>query len=389
MITLTQNQIAIASKISTLKAESGSHSPSIWTIAEKIPELQIHIDACFLSNPYATDLFISYFQKELIDTNKLRDVLEFYPSQNQIIADILAKAIGIESKHIFIANGAIEAIQAVMHNFVKGTIIVPIPTFSSYYEFATSDTQVVYYQLPKEESYALDWEDYARFIHKHKPNSVVLINPNNPNGGYLPYDSLYKLLSEISDVPNVIIDESFIHFAFEDEAYTQISYAKLCKEFSNLIFIKSMSKDFGIAGIRAGYAIMEEKKVAKLLSNGYLWNSNGLNEYFFNLYAREEFRTKYQEVRKLYLAHTQEFFSQLAHISQIKLYPSKANFALVELIDGSKSADFMLHLLIQYGIYTRTCNDKIGLNGEFVRIASRSKQENLAILAALKDIFST
>lgn len=59
-----------------------------------------------------------------------------------------------------------------------------------------------------------------------------------------------------------------------------------------------MSKDFGIAGIRAGYGIMSADKVAKLLKNGYLWNSSGLAAYFFQLFAQKEFQLKYEEIRK-------------------------------------------------------------------------------------------
>ena len=64
-----------------------------------------------------------------------------------------------------------------------------------------------------------------------------------------------------------------------------------------------------------------------------------------------------------------------------------ANFALIELLDGSTSADFVSKMLIKYGVYTRTGSDKIGLSGEFIRIAGRTKEENGVILDSIKDIF--
>ena len=143
MIKLNKEEIRLASKINQLKDEAGSHSPSIFTLVEKIPELDIKVDACFLSNPYATDLFLSYLKEELVNTNKLRDVLEFYPSQNNIISELLAKNLFINKENIFIGNGAIEVIQAVLHNFVSKMIIVNIPIFSSYYECLKKDTEVV------------------------------------------------------------------------------------------------------------------------------------------------------------------------------------------------------------------------------------------------------
>jgi hypothetical protein len=66
MITFTGEEKNIAQKIKRLKNEAGSHSPSIYTIVERLPQLNITVDACFLSNPYATDLFHQYFTKELI-----------------------------------------------------------------------------------------------------------------------------------------------------------------------------------------------------------------------------------------------------------------------------------------------------------------------------------
>lgn len=388
MIKLNEKELSIANEIKLLKDEAGSHSPSIFTLMQKLSQLDIKVDACFLSNPYATDLFLRYFDEELIKTYKLRDFLEFYPSQNRVIAEVVSQAVNIDAKNIFIGNGAIEIIQAVMHRFVYDKIVVCIPTFSSYYEFAKEDTQVVFYQLDKEKDYALDLDDYIGFIKENRPQSIVLINPNNPNGGgFINKMKLKRLLGELSFVENIILDTSFIHFAYEDDKLDLVNLEELCKEFKNLIIIKSMSKDFGIAGIRIGYGVMNEDKVNALLENGYLWNTSGIGEYFLRLYVRENFFAEYNELRKDYINKTQTFFATLAKIEQIKVYPSLANFALIELLDGSLSEDFVAKMLIKYGIYMRTCRDKIGLNGEFVRIASRKFEENEIMIEAIKDCF--
>ncbi|GAA7169229.1 histidinol-phosphate transaminase [Helicobacter pylori] len=388
MIKLNEKELSIANEIKRLKDEAGSHSPSIFTLMQKLSQLDIKVDACFLSNPYATDLFLRYFDEELIKTYKLRDFLEFYPSQNRVIAEVVSQAVNIDAKNIFIGNGAIEIIQAVMHRFVYDKIVVCIPTFSSYYEFAKKDTQVVFYQLDKEKDYALDLDDYIGFIKENRPQSIVLINPNNPNGGgVINKMKLKRLLGELSFVENIILDTSFIHFAYEDDKLDLVNLEELCKEFKNLIIIKSMSKDFGIAGIRIGYGVMNEDKVNALLENGYLWNTSGIGEYFLRLYVRENFFAEYNELRKDYINKTQTFFATLAKIEQIKVYPSLANFALIELLDGSLSEDFVAKMLIKYGIYMRTCRDKIGLNGEFVRIASRKFEENEIMIEAIKDCF--
>jgi len=386
---LTPSELKIATRIKELKDQAGSHSPSIFTIVEQIPELSINVDACFLSNPYATELFLRYLKTELIDTHKMRDVLEFYPSQNAVIAQLLSNHLETPAENIFIGNGAIEIIQAVIHNFTRKKILINIPTFSSYYEFAKDHVEVVFNKLKKENNYQIDVEEYLEVVRREKPDTVVIINPNNPDGNYMSWESVAGLIDQLRDVETVILDKSFIHFAYEDESYGLISYSSLVEKYPNLVLLKSMSKDFGIAGIRAGYAIMRKDRVDHLLKHGYLWNSNGLAEYFFRLYVREDFLKEYESERIRYIKETRTFFEQLKQIPGIRVYPSKANFALIEILNGMKSGDFVTSLLIRHGVYTRTCSDKIGLDGEFVRLASRTQKENAFILTALREFFGS
>jgi histidinol-phosphate/aromatic aminotransferase/cobyric acid decarboxylase-like protein len=370
-----------------LKSESGSHSPSLTDLLCKCQFLKINIDACFLSNPYATDLFFEYLNLEVIQTDKLRNLLEFYPSQNRSIAKSLSGRIGIDAKNIFIGNGAIEIIQAIFHQFNTGRTLINIPTFSSYYEFIKDTKNVIFNQLKKEEHYKLNIIDFIKTVKEHLPDTIVLINPNNPDGNFIDSKNLELLLVELKDVKNVILDESFVHFANnEDGDYQLISSDKLISKYPNLILIKSLSKDFGIAGIRCGYAIMNEEKVNTLLNNGYLWNSNGIAEYFFRLYSQSDFFEKYNNVRIRYILETQEFHRQLKKIPNILIYSSQANFFLIELLNGKSASSLQAQLLYRYGIYVRNCEDKIGLEGEFLRIASRTLEQNMIIISALKEI---
>jgi histidinol-phosphate/aromatic aminotransferase/cobyric acid decarboxylase-like protein len=376
----------ISEKYFELKKTSGSHSPSLNSIKEKIPELKINVDACFLSNPYATELFLEYFKREMIDTNEIYSILEFYPSQNKIIANYVEKQLNIQTGHIFICNGAIEAIQAVIHRYSKGKIMVILPTFSSYYEYATKETEVVFYNLDQKTNFKLDIDDYITKVNEIKPNTIVLINPNNPDGGYISQNDLKKIINELSWVENIIIDESFVHFAYEDDQLTMKSIVSEVIDRENIIIIKSMSKDFGIAGLRCGYAAMSKKRVDDLLANGYLWNSNGIAEYFFQLYSRKDFLVRYEIVRKKYINESKLFFDKLLELKNIKIYPSRANFVLIELLNGLLADEVSAKLLCDYGVYVRNCDDKIGLNGEFIRVAARTNQENAIILKALKNV---
>lgn len=381
------NKNKIKSVLLDLNNNSGTHSPSILTIQNKIKDFHVEIDGCFLSNPYATNLFMDNFNKDLIKTGKIRDLLEFYPPQNHIVAKSLEKVLNIPSKNIFVGNGAIEIIQAVIHKFVKRKICVIIPTFSSYYEFVENDKELIYYHLKKDNEYKLDVADYVKFIKQNKPDTIVIINPNNPNGAYLSNQDFHYLLNELSFVENIIIDESFIHFAYNDNNLDLLSSEDLVLKNKNLIIIKSMSKDFGIAGLRAGYAIMNENRVSSLLKNGFLWNVSGLTDYFFRLYSQNKFISDYEKIRKKYIVHTNHFFNELKSINGINVLPSKANFALVELNNGMSSSEFFIDLLVDHKIYVRDCSDKIGLDGEYVRIASRSFDENEIIINSIRKMF--
>lgn len=377
--------MTIQNKIKKLKEQSGTHSPSIDTILREIPELKIKVDACFLSNPYATDLFIKYLENDLIKQGKLRDVLEYYPPQNYDVSKYISQAIKVDAKNIFVGNGAIEAIQAVIHTFVKRKICVIIPTFSSYYEFVRTDCEIVFFKLEKDNNFALNPDEYIKFVKQHEVDTIVIVNPNNPNGGYLNKETLNHILEELKYLENIIVDESFIHFAYENLELSQITSEAMINEYPNLIILKSMSKDFGIAGIRAGYAIMNDKRVKQLLSNGYLWNISGLASYFFKIYSDKNFMQEYEIVRKKYIMNTLMFISELNNIKKIKVYPTKANFALIELGD-MPSFEFSMKLLTEFGIYVRDCSDKKGLEGNFIRIASRSFEENLQIIEAIKNV---
>tara|TARA_B110000093_G_C12950133_1_gene402172 strand:+ start:486 stop:1625 length:1140 start_codon:yes stop_codon:yes gene_type:complete len=378
--------MTIREKFIKLKEDSGSHSPSINTVLKEIPEIKMKVDACFLSNPYATKLFLDHFHKDLIKTGDIDRVLEFYPSQNDVISKSISKSINIHSKNIFVCNGAIEGIQAILHNLLKGKISIPIPTFSSYYEYCHKELEPVLYQLQKEDNYGLNLKDYSQFIKNNSINNAVIINPNNPNGSYINRSEIIEFLDEHTDLDSIILDESFIHFAYENSNMMLETLQSSIDKYKNLFIVKSMSKDFGIAGLRCGYVLMNDKNVSNFLNNGYLWNINGIAEYFFNLYGNEEFLLKYEDCRKKYITETLFFLNQLKELKNINVLPSKANFVLVELLNGLKSEDVSLNLLINHGVYVRNCSDKVGLEGEYIRIAARSFDENQQIFNALKEI---
>lgn len=243
---------------------------------------------------------------------------------------------------------------------------------------------MIHHRLQKENDFQLDTDGLLAQVKVEKPDTVVIINPNNPDGGFLFANDLRSMLKSLCRVPLVIVDESFIHFAGKRIE----SVSRLVRIYPNLVIIKSLSKDFGIAGLRLGYAVMNKKRVSALLKKGYLWNVSGFGEYFLNLLNRKDFLKKYEQIRLRAIGERDEFFPELQKIKGIKVYPSKANMFLIELLDGTKASELMVQLLIRHGIYVRTCYDKIGLKGEFIRVASRKKSENQKLIKALTETLS-
>ena len=108
-------------------------------------------------------------------------------------------------------------------------------------------------------------------------------------------------------------------------------------------------------------------------------------EYFFDLYSRPDFQERYERERIRFIRNSRRFFAALAKIQGLRVYPTSANFALVELQNGLSAEELVCRLLIRRGIYTRTCDDKKGLEpGKFLRIAARNRPENAYIIRSLR-----
>jgi histidinol-phosphate/aromatic aminotransferase/cobyric acid decarboxylase-like protein len=374
----------ITQELALLKGQAGSHSPSIKTIQKAIPKLNINIDACFLSNPYATEIFMKDLSDVLSDRETIKDIIEYYPSQNSALANIFAEFYGINPSQLIVGNGAIELIEYAMKIFINNKVAITLPTFSPYYESIDSKTSVSYFFLRKTENYQLNLKEFSDFIKRERCDSAILINPGNPTGQYIHYQDVVQFINDNSHLKSIVIDESFIHFAYEDQEYcSMISYYELIKQCPSLILIKSMSKDFGIAGLRVGYMVASEDRISKMLQGGFLWNSNGFAEYFIRKYVEPTFQARYAQARLRHIRETISFGQKLAQLEGFHFVPARSNFFLLEVLNRS-SIDVFEYLLVKHGIYVRDCSDKRGLEGNYIRVASRTEKENDRIISGLR-----
>jgi histidinol-phosphate/aromatic aminotransferase/cobyric acid decarboxylase-like protein len=373
-----RDERSVAAALRLLKAGSGSHSPSVAEVERAMPGL-VKIDACFLSNPYAADEVVRRLRA--IPPQALERMVSHYPSQGGAIAELLAPSVGVPADHLHVANGATEVIEALLAP-APGPLVLPLPTFSAYHEFAAG--RVIPHRLSPERRFRLDLAELEGLIDRHSPDTVVIINPNNPDGGLVGHDRLVNFVGRLDGrVEQVIVDESFGTFATDDEPPT---LAPLVAEMPHLVVVNSLSKSHGIAGLRLGYAVMSPARVRRLRARA-LWNLNALAEWFCGLLADPDYRRVQEGARRRYVRESRRLFAGLAGLPGVKAYPSAANFALLEL--DRPAQDVATALLARHGVYVRDCGDKWGLDGDrFLRVAGRRESENRRILAALADVLA-
>jgi histidinol-phosphate/aromatic aminotransferase/cobyric acid decarboxylase-like protein len=370
---------AVAAALGRLKAGSGSHSPSVAEVERALPGV-VQVDACFLSNPYATEQAMSRLRA--IGPRLLERMVSHYPSQSGAIASMLAPAAGVPAEQLVLGNGACELIRALLARRT-GPLLLSLPTFSAYYEFASGP--IVPHRLDRAQEFRLDLAELERMVDRHEPDTVVIINPNNPDGGLVPEASLVDFLGRVRGrVRQVIVDESFSHFTTDEAPPT---LAPLVAELPHLVVVNSLSKSHGIAGLRLGYAVMSPLRATQIRATA-LWNLNAFAEWFCVQLSDPEYQRAYEGARRLYVRETRRLFTALSELPGVRVFPSAANFALLEL-DRSAS-EVATTLLARHGVYVRDCGDKWGLDGDrFLRVAARSAAENRRIVAALLDVMAT
>lgn len=367
---------AVAEGLRRLKAGSGTHSPSVTEFERALPGV-VQIDACFLSNPYATDVVMRRVLS--VGPGQLERMVSHYPSQSPPIASMLAASVGVPADQLVIGNGACELIAALLAR-ATGPVLLSLPTFSAYYEFARGP--VIEHRLDPADAFRLDFTGLEALVERHSPHTVVVINPNNPDGGLAAHDELVEFVARMQGrVEQVIIDESFAAFAGIDEPPT---LAPLVGELPHLVVINSLSKSHGIAGLRLGYGVLTSLR-ARQLQAGSLWNLNAFAEWFCELLTDHVYRRDYEDARRRYVRDTRKLFAGLDELPGVNRFPSAANFALLEL--DRPAGPVATQLLVRHGVYVRDCADKRGLDGDrYLRVAARRQTENERVLAALDDV---
>ncbi len=294
-------------------------------------------DFCYLVNPYFPPQKMLDHLKYFFDT-LLRD----YPSgmDNQILA--AARMFNIDENYILVGNGAAELIN-VLGRVIEGKVGISIPVFNEYLrcfpncEFSSINTQEDDFSLNKKQLIELSKSCDALFI----------INPDNPSGSFLHQKDIMEILDACKQNNTVcVVDESFIDFADRDKRYTLLTY-DILENYPELIVIKSISKSYGVPGLRLGVmASSDNDMLRKLRSLLPIWNINSFAEYFLQIFGYYE--NGYKKSCDLIALRRKELMEKLRDISYLKVYDSQANYLLCEVRATFTSKELANYLLKKY-----------------------------------------
>ena len=370
-------------KIASTRFSSGKeHLESMYKTFGGYWRYPAMLDFCYLVNPYFPPKALVNEMKQMSDI-----LLESYPSGDKQQSLLAGKIFGVLPEHIAVGNGAAELIASISE-LSSGKVVVPFPTFNEYPNRFGNENTV---WLPANEDFSYSVEDIVRSAEENSASYVLLINPDNPSGHFFTKQEVIVLAEQLSSKNvKLILDESFVDFAEPEIRFTFID-EELISKHKNVIVIKSISKSYGVPGIRLGVLVSgDESLIEKIQKNTSIWNINSFAEFFLQIF--DKYKKFYGSACDKIAEERGRFSSELSKIPGVKVYESQANYLLCKLSGEAEkigSLGLAEKLLDGYNILIKDLSSKKGFeNGQFIRLAVRNCQDNDRLIFALKEIFS-
>lgn len=335
------------------------------------------LDFCYLVNPY-------FPPQKLLDELKANfdTLVTQYPSGMKVNSLLAAKNFGVLQEHIVVGNGAAELIKAVVEPMTGRTGFIR-PTFEEYPNRFEKEQEVIY--TPDNPDFRYTADMLIRYFSDHKIDNLVIVNPDNPTGNYLCIEERNKLLQWTKkEHIRLIWDESFADFA-EEEDNSLINEESL-RDYPNLIVVKSISKSYGIPGLRLGVlAAGDERLIEGLKKDVAIWNINSLAEFYMQI--EEKYKKDYISGLVEFRKERKNFVEELKKLKDVRVLPSQANYVMAELTGSMTAGELTKRLLIEKNILIKDLSKKIKDNNrQFVRIAVRDRADNEKIIKAWLEI---
>lgn len=335
------------------------------------------LDFCYLVNPY-------FPRKRMIEEMKanFEPLLRDYPSGMGINSLLAGKYFGIKQEYVVVGNGAAELIKSLMEHH-DGKLGVIYPTFEEYPNRHDKNSLVIF--KPENEDFTYGAEDLIEFFSGKDIKSLLIVNPDNPSGNFIPKNELLKLAGWAQEEGiRLIIDESFVDFAENGFDQTLLKN-EILRECPSLCVMKSISKSYGVPGLRLGVlASADVDLISRIKKDVAIWNINSFAEFYMQIYGKYEKDyarscDKFREERAI-------FEKELSEIPFLRVISSQANYFLCEVTERYTSHELTLKLITDNNILIKDCSSKKGFpdNKQFIRIAIRDRKDNQTLIDALK-----
>ncbi len=335
------------------------------------------LDFCYLVNPY-------FPPTQMLDEIKasFETLLREYPSGMRVNSLLAAKNFSVKQEYIVVGNGAAELIKALIERHTS-TLGVIYPTFEEYPNRSVRENIVSYIPTNADKHYSAD--DIMAFYADKEIGTLLLINPDNPSGNYVPYGDLLRLIAWCRERGvRFVVDESFVDFVDVEGEFSLLDNAILGAN-PHLVVVKSISKSYGVPGLRLGVlASGDTALIAELKKEVAIWNINSFGEFYMQIY--EKYHKEYLRACEQFREERKLFFEELQQIEFLRVIPSQANYFMCELVGGRyTSHELAVKLLTQFNILIKDCSGKSAFEGgEYIRIAVRDRKDNHYLVESLK-----
>jgi threonine-phosphate decarboxylase len=313
-------------------------------------------------------------------------LIRFYPDPNPVeFKAEVAKYVGhgVEEENIILGNGSIELIYAITEILPRGfNAVIPVPSFSEYEKAALRvGSKPVFVQLP--ENFALETEKIKKAV-TGDTKIMCICNPHSPSGTLYSKEAVLDLV-DFCHRKDIIfsVDENYIEFADKGQDTT---LAGLVKEYENLFVIRSVTKFYGMPGIRLGYGMAARNLIDKLETVRLPWSINGLaGVATLAAFNDTEF---IQNTKQTIAKEGAQLTKNLNGIEGLHVYPSVTNFVLVKILNRKITSTNLKDLLAKEHILIRDCCTFVGLDDSYFRVTVRSAEDNQKLVETLKQILS-
>jgi histidinol-phosphate/aromatic aminotransferase/cobyric acid decarboxylase-like protein len=267
---------------------------------------------------------------------------------------------------------------------LKGKVGMVFPTFEEYpNRYETSETEIY---IPNNPDFKYSVSDLINHFDKTIIKTLLLINPDNPSGNYIPKSDVLILVKWCDKKKiRLILDESFVDFTNEFQNNSLLNN-QILKDNPNLVVIKSISKTYGVPGLRLGGLMSSDiELVNEVKKDVAIWNINSFAEFYMQIFGKYE--SDYKEACNLFINERERFYNDLLQISWLRVIPSQANYFLCEVLSKFNSTELMRVLLIKHNILIKDCSTKVGFeNQNYIRIAVRGKIDNEKLFNELREL---